>query len=207
MSTIHEFSAPLLPAAVIPPVRSEPKARRFTVDEYHRMIETGILTENDRVELLDGWILEMSPIGPPHATCVALVAEVLQSILPAGWHLRLQAPITLSTSEPEPDITIVRGNIRDYVTRHPSGSDIGLIVEVSDSSLEYDRNSKRTQYAAAGIAEYWIVNFNDRQLEVFRDPTPAGEYRNPSIVYESGSVQLSLAGKSAGTLRIADMLP
>ena len=193
--------------AIDPLVTGGRPARRFTVDEYHRMIETGILTENDRVELLDGWILEMSPIGPPHVTCVALVAAALQEILPTGWHLRLQAPVTLRTSEPEPDIAVVSGNIRDYITRHPSGSDIALLVEVADSSLEFDRNSKRPQYAAAGIPEYWVVNFNDRQLEVLRGLAAGGASANPEILDESGSVALTIAGIIAGTIRVSDLLP
>ncbi|MGD9633565.1 MAG: Uma2 family endonuclease [Pirellulales bacterium] len=193
--------------AIVPLVTGGRPARRFTVDEYHRMIETGILTENDRVELLDGWILEMSPIGPPHATCVALVAETLQAVLPSGWHIRLQSPITLQTSEPEPDITVVQGNIRDHVTHHPTGAEIALIVEVADSLPDYDRNSKRPHYAAAGIPEYWIVNFNDRQLEVYRGPVAGGDYLRPNVLDESSAVQLSLAGRVVGALRVADMLP
>lgn len=171
------------------------------------MIETGILKGTDRVELLDGWILEMSPIGPPHATCVALVAEALQALLPSGWHVRLQSPITLKTSEPEPDIAVVRGNIRDYITRHPAGADIGLIVEVADSSLEYDRNSKRPHYAVAGIPEYWIVNFNARQLEAYRDPVAGGDYLSQLALDEASSVQLSLNGSVVGSIRIVDVLP
>jgi Uma2 family endonuclease len=149
----------------------------------------------------------MSPIGPPHVTCVALVAAALQEILPVGWHLRLQSPITLSTSEPEPDIAVVRGSIRDFVTRHPSGPDISLLVEVADSSLEFDRNLKRPQYAAAGIPDYWIVNFNDRQLEVYRSSAAGGDYMSPVVLDDSRSVALTIAGKVAGKLRVADLLP
>ncbi len=193
--------------AIFPLVTGGRPARRFTVDEYHRMIETGILTENDRVELLDGWILEMSPIGPPHATCVALVAAALQEIVPTGWHIRLQSPITLKTSEPEPDIAVVRGNIREYRTRHPAGEEIALLVEVADSSLDFDRNAKRPQYAAAGILEYWIVNFNDRQLEVYRHSEAGEDYLSPVVLDDASSVPLMLGGTIVGSVRVADVLP
>lgn len=171
------------------------------------MIETGILTENDRVELLDGWILEVSPIGPPHATCVALVVAGLREALSTGWHVWQQSPITLRMSEPEPDILIARGHIRDYVTRHPSGSDIALVVEVADSSLEFDRNLKRLLYAAAGIPEYWIVNLIDRKLETYRNPLAGGDYQRPEVVDEDGTVPFSIEGKIIGMLKVAEILP
>jgi Uma2 family endonuclease len=193
--------------AIVPLVPGARPPRRFTVDEYHRMIETGILTENDRVELLDGWILEMSPIGPPHASCVRLLAALLQEQLPAGWFVSIQSPITISNGEPEPDIAVVRGTLREFDTRHPSPADVGLIIEVADASLQYDRLQKRQQYAAAGIPEYWIVNLVDRQLETYRDLTVGGDYAKPVVVDASSSVALMIAGKPAGTIRVADFLP
>jgi Uma2 family endonuclease len=111
MSTDLYPSNPSFPPTIIPLVAGTPPARRFTVDEYHRMIEAGILTESDRVELLDGWILQMSPIGPPHVTAVNLVAAALQVALSSAWFVRTQSPITLETSEPGPDIVVVRGRI------------------------------------------------------------------------------------------------
>jgi Uma2 family endonuclease len=181
--------------------------RRFTVDQYHRMIETGILTENDHVELLDGWILEMSPIGPPHATCVSLILDALQQKLPSGWLIRAQSPITLAAGEPEPDVTVVRGSIRDYRDRHPGGPDIGLVIEVADSSLQFDRLQKRPQYAAAAIPEYWIVNLIDRCLEVYADPVTDGDYQRRHVVDASGSVEVQLAGRSVGQIAVVDLLP
>ncbi len=195
------------PPIITPFVGGTPAARQFTVDEYHRMIEAGILSENDRVELLDGWILEMSPIGPPHATSVSLVAAALQDVLPVGWHLRTQAPITLENGEPEPDVTIVRGGIRDYVTHHPSATDVALLVEVADASIQYDRLQKRSQYAAAGIPEYWIVNLIDRRLEVFRDPAPGGDYQVTKNIAADGVVELIIDGRPISPLAVADLLP
>jgi Uma2 family endonuclease len=184
-----------------------PPVRRFTVDQYHRMIETGILAENDRVELLDGWILEKSPVGPPHATCVSLIVDALQQKLPSGWLIRAQSPITLAAGEPEPDVTVVQGSIRDYRDRHPSGPDIGLLVEVADSSLQFDRLQKRPQYAAAGIPEYWIVNLVDRCLEVYSEPITNGDYQRRHVVDASGSVEVQLAGRSVGQIAVVDLLP
>jgi Uma2 family endonuclease len=135
-----------------------PAARRFSVDEYHRMIESGILTENDHVQLVDGWIIEMPPIGPEHCTSTSLVGIAIDRSLPAGWVVRRQDPITLATGEPEPDVVIARGSIREYSTRHPVPADIALVVEVADATLNFDRVEKAKEYAAAGIAEYWIVN-------------------------------------------------
>jgi Uma2 family endonuclease len=174
------------------------------------MIETGILGEDDRVELLDGWIIEMSPIGPPHATCVGLIAAALQNILPSGWFLRLQDPITLATSEPEPDLAIVRGNLRDYSDRHPGGDDIGLMIEVADASLQFDRLQKRAQYAMAGIVQYWIVNLVDRCVELHRGPAPGDrgiDYRDRQVITADGTVELILDGQSVGSIAVADILP
>lgn len=207
MSTDLYSFKPGFPPTIIPLVAGAPPARRFTVDEYHRMIETGILTESDRVELLDGWILQMSPIGPPHATAVNLVASALQSVLPSAWFVRSQSPITLETSEPEPDIVVVRGRIRDYLSHHPHAADVALIVEVADTSLSFDRLQKRQQYAAAGIAQFWIVNLIDRSLEVFRDPTTTGDYQEIDTIDADGSVDLLIGGESIGSLRVADLLP
>jgi Uma2 family endonuclease len=196
-----------LSPSTVPLFVGTPPVRRFTVDQYHRMIETGILTENDHVELLDGWILEMSPIGPPHATCVSLILDALQQKLPSGWLIRAQSPITLAAGEPEPDVTVVRGSIRDYRDRHPGGPDIGLVIEVADSSLQFDRLQKRPQYAAAAIPEYWIVNLIDRCLEVYADPVTDGDYQRRHVVDASGSVEVQLAGRSVGQIAVVDLLP
>jgi Uma2 family endonuclease len=199
------FAATSFPLAV-----AAPPVRRFTVDQYHRMIETGILGENDRVELLDGWIIEKSPIGPPHMTCVRLIVAILQEQLPAGWHARMQGPITLATSEPEPDITVVRGAIRDYRDRHSGAGDVGLLIEVADASLQFDRVQKRVQYAIAGIAQYWIVNLVDRCVELHRGPARGDrgiDYQDRQIVKADGTVELILDGQHVGSIVVADILP
>jgi Uma2 family endonuclease len=198
------------PATTAPLAIGVPPVRRFSVDEYHRMIETGILGENDRVELVDGWIIEMSPIGPPHATCVGLIVAALLDRLPLGWIVRSQDPITLLTSELEPDVTVARGAIRDYRDRHPGAGDIGLLIEVADASLQFDRVQKRAQYAMAGVAEYWIVNLVDRCVELHRTPATGDrgiDYRDRTIIRAEGEVELILDRQHVGSITVADILP
>jgi Uma2 family endonuclease len=197
-SQIGFGSLPLAPAPV----------RRFTVDEYHRMIETGVLTSNDRVQLIDGWIIEMPPIGPPHASVTSLAAQVIQSGLSSGCYVRSQLPITLRHSEPEPDIVVARGGIRDYAKRHPGPDEVALVAEVADSTLQFDRQQKLKIYAADGIAVYWIINVADRQVEVFSDPdTTKQEYRRREVIRDQGTVDLIIDGKKIAQLKVADLLP
>jgi Uma2 family endonuclease len=207
MTTQQGTTGAEFPATFVPLVDGSTPLRRFTVDEYHRMIETGILGTHDHVELIDGWIVEMSPIGPPHTTCVSLVHAALQECRLVGWTVRVQSPVTMITSEPEPDVAVVRGGIRDYGDHHPAGPEIALVIEVADTSLQFDRQQKRSQYAMAGIAEYWIVNLADRCLEVHRDPAGGGEYRAREVIGADGSVELTIDGKNVGRLAVADLLP
>jgi Uma2 family endonuclease len=146
---------------------------QFSVDDYHRMVEAGILTENDRVELVRGEIIRMSPIGPRHASSVDLLAEWFILRLEKQARVRVQNPSTIeSHSEPQPDLVIVRPG--DYRRRHPGPEDTLLVVEVADSSLTYDRRTKMPLYAAAGIPEGWLVNLCENVVEVYREPGPTG---------------------------------
>ncbi|UFP96710.1 Uma2 family endonuclease [Gloeobacter morelensis] len=132
--------------------------RAWTVEEYHRMIEAGILTTEDQVELLEGQIVQMSPQKSPHAATTHKASDVLQKILAETALIRTQFPITLlPDSEPEPDIVVVRPDPRYYLERHPDAGDILLLIEVSDSTLDYDRRCKAGVYARVGIADYWIL--------------------------------------------------
>jgi Uma2 family endonuclease len=174
------------------------------------MIESGVLTENDRVQLIDGWIIEMPPIGPMHGASTILTDRVIERVLPPGWHLRAQLPITLDNGEPEPDIVVARRDVRDYLKHHPGPKDIALVVEVADSTLQFDRNEKATLYASAQIVEYWILNLIDRQLEVHREPRASktgGDYRIREVVDAAGSVNLIIEGQQVAQLRVKDLLP
>jgi Uma2 family endonuclease len=150
-----------------------PLARNFSRQEYEHMIGAGILGENQHVELIGGRIVEMSPEGPHHAGAIDLGAEALRAVFGGGYTVRVQHPLIVDPAdEPEPDLAVVRGAPRDHLDEHPRAA--ALVVEVSESSLEYDRTEKALLYARAGFPEYWIVNLRDRQLEVHRQPSPQG---------------------------------
>ena len=124
---------------------------QLSIDQYHQMIQSGILTDDDPVELLEGWLVSNMPKNPPHSVATQLTRQVLERFLPAGWHVDTQEPITTDTSEPEPDVTVVRGDRRDYLDHHPGPEDVALLVEVADASLQRDRGSKKRLYARARI--------------------------------------------------------
>lgn len=148
--------------------------RLWTVEEYHRMIDAGILTPDDKVELLDGRIIQMSPQKPPHAGTTQRVDRYLQNILRDKAEIRVQLPITLSTSEPEPDIAVVRIDIAAYGDRHPTSIAILLLIEVSYSTFDIDFNEKALIYARANITEYWILDILERQVYILHQPTESG---------------------------------
>jgi Uma2 family endonuclease len=157
------------------------QTRRFTRAEYDRLIEQGFFDEDERIELLDGQLVVREPQGSRHAITVELVREALQHAFGKGHHVRGHAPVALDeVSEPEPDIAVVRGRLRDYTEEHPASP--VLVVEVADSSLGKDRVRKARLYARAGLADYWIVNLNDRVLEVYREPERiAGRWKYRSV--------------------------
>jgi Uma2 family endonuclease len=183
---------------------------RFTVDEYHKLIEVGILTENDRLELIDGYLVEKIPHDPIHDGTIQLAEDALRKLLPSGWCTRVQSALTLGKSEPEPDLVIARGDKRTYLGRHPGGADIGLVIEVSNTSLDSDRDDKIPMYARDGIPVYWIVNLVDRQVEVYEQPTgasPSPTYGSQRIYKPGDSIPVSLAGVNAGAVAVVDLLP
>lgn len=158
------------------------KAKLWTVDDYHRMVETGILTRRDRVELLEGQVIEMNPQLPPHAATTQRAFRYLDRLLETVAYVRMQLPVTLKPkSEPEPDIAVVCIDPNEYGDRHPTPEDILLIIEVADSTLLSDRQQKALIYAKASIADYWILDVNARQVYVFREPTLEG-YQQEAIL-------------------------
>jgi Uma2 family endonuclease len=198
------------PSEMVPP--SVPLApHRFSVEQYHRMIETGILTTSDRVQLLEGVILEMTPVGVAHMYAVRGMMRAILRLLPDGWDVAIQQPVSLALSEPEPDLSVVRGTYTDYRDHHPAPGEIGLLIEVADSSLALDRDFKGRVYAAAGVPEYWIVNLIDRQAEVYRDPRTgeSGEpqYQSRAIIPATGMLRLTLDGRTLGEISVASVLP
>lgn len=182
-------------------IAAEPKLHRWTRDDYRQMLELGWFIDQ-RVELVEAEILESLPITNAHAVSLKLTEDVLASAFGAGFWVRSQLPLALGEySEPLPDLAVVIGKPRDY-KEHPTSS--LLVVEISDSTLTYDRRQKAGLYASTGLAEYWIVNLVDRQLEIYRSPTPdatwpSGWRYGPPAIIEShqhavvGSVQIAVA--------------
>jgi Uma2 family endonuclease len=165
---------------------------RFTVKEYYRMAETGLLRPDARVELLDGRIIDMSPIGPLHGGVVKRLDRFFQRCSKDRWLMAVQDPVHLDDhSEPQPDLMLLRPAADEYTSRHPGPEDVLLLIEVSDSTLETDREEKLPAYGRAGIAEVWIVNLADGTLEVYREPHYAG-YANTQILHEGESAAPAL---------------
>jgi len=172
--------------------------KRWTLDEWDLMISTGVLTEDDRVMLLEGEIYEMSPQNSPHSTTILLVQHALR--LAPDTHLRVQMPLYLGgASDPEPDLAVVTGNLRDNLQSHPRMA--LLVVEVADSSLRFDTSRKAQLYARYGIPEYWVVDLQGRQVHRFTRPHELG-YEAIEVVPQSGS--LNWAGQPVA---VADLLP
>lgn len=162
--------------------------KRITVAEYERLIEDGLLTEDDRVELLEGEIVEMSPSGFPHVTCVANLNRFFTRQAPDDILVLPGAPVILSDdSEPEPDLTLIGQRPPDSQGRHPRAPEVLLTIEVSDSSLSRDLHRKRRLYALAGIPEYWVVNVNDECVLRFRKPL-GPEYSVEEIFHRGQSL-------------------
>jgi Uma2 family endonuclease len=148
---------------------------RFSVKEYYRMAETGVLRRDARVELLDGKILDMSPIGPFHGGVTKRLIRFFTALANSRWLVAAQDPVHLDDhSEPQPDLMLLKPAPDDYTTRHPGPADVFLLIEVADSSLELDREEKLPSYGRAGISEVWILNLPATTIEVYREPLFTG---------------------------------
>lgn len=181
----------------------QPTRRRFTVDEYYKMAEAGILSEDDRVELIDGEVVEMAPIGIRHARCVNNLTRIFSRLADEAL-LQVQNPIRLNpASEVQPDVTLLR--LRDYSKdqHHPGPEDVLLIVEVSDTTLLWDRREKVPLYARASIPEVWIVNLQQERIEVHSQPE-GGAYKTVRRLRRGQSV--AVPGFSEAKLRVEDVL-
>jgi len=183
----------------------EGQRRRFTRQEYHAMVDAGILDEDSRVELIEGTIIEMSPIRAPHSGAVNRLNALLQARLGGQVIVSVQNPFASGEySEPQPDVCLLKVKSDFYSTEHPLPSDILLAIEVADTSLRYDRNVKMPLYASWGIAEAWIVNVSAGSLEVYRDPHADG-YR--SLMKLSAGDAVSPLAFPDVTLDVAAILP
>ena len=171
------------------------QAKRFSLDEYHKLTEIGFFHEDDRIELIRGEIIEMAAKGTAHEVCISKLLRELVIILGEAATLRCQSPIVLpKNSEPEPDFAIVRNSPDDYLSAHPNPDDVLLVIEISDSTLNYDRNIKLPLYAEAGISDFWIFNLFDNQLEAHSEPFQNSQgtfnYQNRRIVLPNQAISL-----------------
>ena len=197
MSTI----APTQPTSQPDPSAS-PAVYRFTVDEYERMV-----LDDPRVELIDGYVVRKMGKNPPHSWATKAVLKALVALLPPGWTWRLEQPVRIPEyDEPEPDAAIVRGSDDDYKHRTPGPADIGLLVEVSETTLDRDRGKKLLAYAQGGIPVYWIVNLVDRQVEVYTGPGPGG-YRSRVDFPPGRQIPVVIDGRPLGQVAVDDILP
>jgi len=183
--------------------------RKFTPRQYHTLGDIGVIREGEPVELLEGYLVEKGRRGSRHDGGATRLSYRLPRLLPAGWVLFVQCAISLTDSEPEPDGAVIRGDETSYDTRLPEASDFGIVIEVSDSTLAFDRSDKGRIYARAGIPEYWILNIPDRQIEVHTQPNSTAEiphYVNRAEHPHGSTFTFHLDGHAI-TPAVADFIP
>jgi Uma2 family endonuclease len=196
------------PAKLAPAVPSDP-IWRLSVRQYHWMTRAGMFTDDDPIELLEGWLVSKMPKNPPHRTVTRRAFDSIARLLPAGWYVDSQEPITTPDSEPEPDVIVVRGESEQYFDRHPGPEDLALVIEVADSTVHRDRTLKKRIYARAGISCYWIINLPEKQIEVYMSPSGAGSqpsYKERQDYFLTDDLPLILDGQEVGRLPVRDLL-
>lgn len=196
-------------AKPVPTFKAVASFRTVPGDEYDYLVRIGVLTKHDKVELLEGYVVLKMPRNPSHDVSLTMTYKALDRLLPPGWTARNQAGTRLTESRPEPDVCVARGADRDYATRQPGPADVGLVVEVSDSSLERDQLDKTRIYARDRIPVYWVVNLVDRRVEVYTDPTGPGDdprYHTLNVFGPGASVPVVLDGVAVGTVAVNDLL-
>jgi Uma2 family endonuclease len=192
------------------PMQYPPRTRRWTREEYYSMADAGLIPSDAHVELIEGEIITMSPRRSAHMTAVTLTGDLLRDVFGQAYTIRIQGPLSISRySEPEPDVAVAAGSARDYAEHHPATA--LLIVEVSDTTLDYDRTTKASLYARADIQEYWVLNLIDRQLEVHRHPEPMDAQ---AFGYGYGDIRVFDASEAVAPMaaperpvKVADLLP
>lgn len=183
---------------------------RLQVHQYQEMIRSGILTDDDPVELLEGWLVTKMPKNPPHRVTTQITRETLAHLIPSGWYVDDQEPITTKDSEPEPDIVIIQGDRRDYLARHPYADEVALVVEVADTTLQRDRTSKKRVYARAGIPIYWIINLPERKIEVYTKPLSNAEepdYQEKQEYSPTDTIPVILNNQIMHTILVETLFP
>lgn len=189
---------------------NEASLAKFSTSRYDAMVNSGILTSEDKVELLENYVVVKMPRNPVHDATIQVIDDALKAAIPAGWRLRCQLTVALPDSRPEPDYAVVRGDARTYLSHHPTAADVGLIVEVANTSLLRDQRDKARIYARANVVCYWIVNLEDRRIEVHTQPSGPGDapaYTNVQNYAPGDVVPLVLDGNTVATIPVADLLP
>jgi Uma2 family endonuclease len=195
------------------PAEGEPSAGedyRLSLDQYRAMAREDILTTDDRVELLEGWLIVKMTKKPPHEIAKGLTQDFLIASKPPGWFVAIEGPAGTLDSEPEPDLMVVRGARRDYQEGAPGPHQIALVVEVAYSSLAEDRSRKKRIYARSGFPLYWLINLIDHRIEVYTEPTgPIEEpdYRLHRDYGPADEIPLVIEGREVGRIAVRDLLP
>lgn len=191
-----------------PPHERYPWSPQWSVTRYRRMVEARILTEEDRVELVDGYLLLRSPPGPEHGRTVERITAAL--VAPPDWRIRVQLPVLFADSHVEPDVALVSEDPDGYALGHPTGIDVHLAIDVASTPPSHHRTDRLRIYARAGIPDFWIVNLDDRRIEVHTQPSgPCDSPAYASVVnYAPGdAVPLVLDGVTVATIPVSDLLP
>lgn len=178
----------------------------MTVAEYYRAARRGVFKRGEKLELIDGEVFQkVSPPLSPHATVTSIVLRALSDLRREGVYIRVQLPIRLDDyNEPEPDLAVVAGRAEDYLKGHPGARDVKLLVEVADSSIQFDKGRKAKLYAEFGISEYWVADVNGRSILVFREPEAEG-YRSCQVFGADGAVSPLFAPKAV--FKVAELIP
>ena len=180
---------------------------RLTVHQYDRMVQGELLDKRDRVELIEGLLVVKMSKNPHHVVAGKKGFRALERIIPQGWHVAKEDPFVASDwSEPEPDLSVVRGQAEDYLKRQVTAADIALVVEIAKTSLATDRSEMGRVYAASGISFYWIINLVDGQLEVYTGPGSAG-YQGRQDLKPGQDVAVVVDGVEVGRIPVAEFLP
>jgi Uma2 family endonuclease len=206
VSTITQRESDQREATVKPETQRRP-LYRITVAKYEAMVASGAFTKADRLELIEGNLVQKMTKGRRHTASSELCWRAINALLPTGWHVRIEKPVCIPArdSEPEPDVSVARGSIEDYLELDPGSPDVALVVEVAESTLDDDRAMAAT-YGGGGIPVYWIVNVAGRQLENYANPI-GGAYPAPRILGETESVELTIEGQVVGQISVAKLLP
>jgi len=203
------ITAAVSPVFVSPSSAPADDLWRLSVEQYHAMMEAGILLSGDPVELLEGLLVEKMSKNSTHRKANRRLRLILERLAPAGWFVDAQEPITTADSEPEPDLAVIRGD-PDAYSNHPGPQDLALVVEGSDATLQRDRTIKQRIYARAGVSVYWIINLIDGQIEVYTDPTGPDEkpsYRQRRDYGPADEVPFIIEGREIGRIAVREVLP